>query len=258
MKEVNDHHLELQKELERAHNMQRDLLPSRETERVLERAYNIRLTSHYEPSSQLGGDIWGVQLISNNRFMFYLVDFSGHGVSAALNTFRLHSRIESEPIADQRPGEYLESLNLWLCDHLATGQYATTLLGVVDFEEQTFEYAAAGSTAPMRVNSKSQSVEIGSGKGLPLGVSKKAAYENRSFRFCPGDGIFLYSDALVEHGRKDHMDLGRDGVEQLLLNVADMSSDLIVDDILAPFLAMAPRPLSDDLTAVCCVWKVVS
>lgn len=37
----------LNKELMRALNMQRDLLPSRETERILERAYNIRLTSHY-------------------------------------------------------------------------------------------------------------------------------------------------------------------------------------------------------------------
>jgi len=246
----------LQKELNRAHNMQRDLLPSRETERVLELAYQIRLTSHYEPSTELGGDIWGVQLVSANKVMFYLVDFSGHGIAAAMNTFRLHSRIDSEPIEEhQSPKEYLEKLNLWLCEHLQTGQYATVLLCVVDFYAQKLNYAAAGATAPIRIIAKANDIEVGLGKGVPLGVSKDARYENRNFDFKPGDGVFLYSDALIEHGRKENLDLGREGVEKLVLQVTDVKGDLIVDDILAPFLSTAPRPLSDDLTAVCCVWK---
>lgn len=245
----------LTKELMRALNMQRDLLPSRETERVLERAYNIRLTSHYEPSTEVGGDIWGIQLISSMKFMLYLVDFSGHGIAAAMNTFRMHSKIDSGPITNETPKEYLEYLNQWLCEHMQTGQYATVLIGVVDFENEVFEYAAAGSTAPIRINSMEQSVEVGSGKGVPLGISKKAVYENRQLPFKMGDGIFLYSDALVEHGRKEKLDLGHAGVEKLVLQVASMTNDLIVEDILAPFLSVAPRPLNDDLTAVCCIWK---
>lgn len=246
----------LSKELVKAHTMQRRLLPSRETERVMERAYNIRLSSHYESSEQLGGDIWGVSLLSETQMILYLVDFSGHGISSAMNTFRLHSRIDNEPIGLDQPVEnYMANLNEWLCEHLATGQYATMLMGVCDFEEETFAYAAAGATAPVRVSGDDGTIEVGSGKGVPLGMSKKSTYERRTLPFKPGDSIFLYSDALIEHGRKEKLDIGRDGVVRLLEQVQLMGNEMVVNEILAPFMALAPRPLSDDLTAVCCTWK---
>ncbi|WP_135076562.1 SpoIIE family protein phosphatase [Terasakiella sp. SH-1] len=215
--QVKNDQREMQKELNRAHAMQRDLLPSEEKERLLERAYNLTISSHYEPSTELGGDIWGMHLMSPSKVMFYLVDFSGHGIAAAMNTFRLHSKIDSEPIGEMNPAEYLMHLNEWLSTQLQTGQYATITLGVIDLERHVFEYAAAGSTTPIRLDHQKQKIELGSGKGIPLGLSAKAKYENRTMEFNKGDGIFLYSDALIEHGRKEGLSLGRDGVEMLAL-----------------------------------------
>ncbi|SCA56928.1 Putative two-component response regulator (fragment) [Candidatus Terasakiella magnetica] len=222
---------------------------------MLERAFQIRLTSHYEPSTELGGDIWGVHLISHSKVMFYLVDFSGHGIAAAMNTFRLHSKIDSEPIGEATPREYLEHLNQWLCTQLQTGQYATVALGVMDFEKSRFDYSAAGSTAPIRIDHKHKKIEVGSGKGIPLGMSPKAKYEDRSMEFNVGDGLFMYSDALIEHGRKEGLALGRDGVENLVLKALSEQDEIEMGELMEPFISKAPRPLSDDLTAFCCVWQ---
>jgi sigma-B regulation protein RsbU (phosphoserine phosphatase) len=248
----------MQKELNRAHKMQRDLLPSDELKRVLERAYNIRLTSHYEPSTELGGDIWGVQLISASKVMFYLIDFAGHGIAAAMNTFRIHSHIDTEPLTTEAPNEYLERLNDWLKGHMQTGQYATVTLGIVDFERQVFEYASAGSTSPVRIMAQEKDVQIGFSKGVPLGLVRGTKYELRTLDFNPGDALFLYSDALLEHGRKEDRQLGRDGLEKMIRRYVETEEPMVTSGILEPFLTNASRPLSDDLTAFCCFWKPAS
>ncbi len=244
---------EMENELHRAHHMQRDLLPSFETQRAIELDCSLKLTSHYEPSKELGGDIWGVQMLSPTKVMLYLVDFSGHGIAAAMNTFRLNSKMDSDPLVDETPAHYLEKLNDWLCDQLQTGQFATVLMGVLDMEKQSFDYAAAGTTTPIRIDRARSTIEVGSGKGVPLGMSKSSKYENRTLEIKKGDAIFLFSDALVEHGRKENLNLGQKGVENLVLQVFETSSEWSVEDILAPFLELAPRPFDDDLTALCCV-----
>ncbi|NVK18935.1 MAG: SpoIIE family protein phosphatase [Methylocystaceae bacterium] len=245
----------MQKELDRAHIMQRDLLPSHEFQRAIEAACNLKLTSHYEPSTDLGGDIWGLQLISATKVMFYLVDFSGHGIAAAMNTFRLYSKIDSEPIGDLSPARYLERINSWLCKQLQTGQFATVLIGILDREKSEFQYAAAGTQPPIKIDFQDKEIEVGDGKGVPLGVSDGVIYEDRILSLKKNDALFFYSDALIEHGRKEKLNLGQIGLEAMVLKVAGRKSLLSVEDIIAPFLELAPRPLDDDLTAVCCVWK---
>lgn len=248
-------HDEIKKELVRAHTMQSDLLPCRQTIQEIQDKGCLEISSHYEPSTELGGDMWGVHLVGPGKVMFYLVDFSGHGISAAMNTFRLHSKMDSEPIGDKSPAAYLTDLNHWMCDQLQTGQFATVLLGVFDRARAVFDYAAAGARAPIKINFTDQSIEMGNGKGVPLGVAKHAVYENRNMPFAPDEKLFFYSDALIEHGRKENLALGQDGLENLVLKMASAQKNIKVDDILAPFMEVAPKPLDDDLTAICFNWK---
>jgi serine phosphatase RsbU (regulator of sigma subunit) len=74
-------------------------------------------------------------------------------------------------------------------------------------------------------------------------------------KLSPLDKLFFYSDALIEHGRKENLSLGQDGLETMLLNLAQSKKNITVEDILAPFVAVAPKPLDDDLTAICINWK---
>ncbi|WP_417790228.1 PP2C family protein-serine/threonine phosphatase [Terasakiella pusilla] len=248
-------HDEIKKEMERAHTMQSDLLPCQKTIKDVEEKGGLEISSHYEPSTELGGDMWGVHLLGPDKVMFYLVDFSGHGISAAMNTFRLHSKIDSDPIGDKSPAAYLTHLNHWMCNQLQTGQFATVLLGVFDRKAGYFDYAAAGARSPIRISFSDYSIEVGNGKGVPLGIAQNAVYEDRRMKLSPLDKLFFYSDALIEHGRKENLSLGQDGLETMLLNLAQSKKNITVEDILAPFVAVAPKPLDDDLTAICINWK---
>ena len=59
--------------------------------REIRTAFDYELDSHYQPSSELGGDFWSAKVIDQDRLMLYLVDFSGHGVASALNNIQLHT-----------------------------------------------------------------------------------------------------------------------------------------------------------------------
>lgn len=232
--------------------MQEELLPRPEDVRAIEQRYGVTIEAHFETSSELGGDIWGVRPIDDSRFALYITDFSGHGVAAALNTFRLHTVLENMVHGMENPGGYMQALNQRMATLLPTGQYATMFYGVVDVRASRLFFAAAASPRPLLADPAGK-VMAADGSGLPLGVTSKVTYETREIAFPPGGLLFLYSDALLECGREKGMALGKQGVADLLQDaVRHHGCDVPLQSVLAPFFARVSPPLSDDLTAVRC------
>lgn len=239
-------------EVRLAQAMQGDLLPTDTELAAMAERYGVRLSGRIETSGMLSGDIWGMRSLDDCRFSLFLADFSGHGLTAALNTFRLHTLMHHMSGWRDRPGQYLGQLNQRLAGLLAVGQYATMLYGVVDVEEGVFTYAAAAAPRPLLV--ENGAVVAGEGAGLPLGVSKSAAYPERSLPFREGSALFLCSDGLPESPAEDGSTLGPAGMAEMVRQgVARAGADTDVETLLAPFLAKVRRPLRDDLTALCCV-----
>lgn len=240
-------------EMHIARRMQSELLPSvAEMDWVLNR-YGFKVSGFFETSSALGGDLWGLDPMDDHRFSLWLADFSGHGVTAALNTFRLHTLLQHISTDRDRPAAFLAEVNQRLAGLLPLGQYATMLYGVVDVRSGLFTYAAAAAPRPI-VATPDGAVTGGDGSGLPLGVTRTATYVERSLELPPGAALFLASDALTETPAEDGTKLGSAGAVELLGRVMTArGAGIDVDAILAPFLATVKRPLRDDLTAVCCL-----
>lgn len=185
-------------ELRQAAAIQEALLPS---EAVLERLKAVcpmDVAGHYEASEGLGGDIWGIELVGDLRVMIFNADFAGHGLSAALNTMRLHSFINGGPEKSHSPAALLTQLNQFLCDVLALGQYATMFCAVMDFRACSIEYATAAAPPQLLRGAADRPFEIVQEPGFPLGVTRDAAYENFTAPFAPGGTLLLFSDALIE------------------------------------------------------------
>ena len=80
-----------------------------------------------------------------------MVDFSGHGINAALNTFRLHALLDSEKEFGGDPASFLERLNMRLAPLLPPGQYATMFYGIMDLSRDLLVYASAATPSPLLV-----------------------------------------------------------------------------------------------------------
>ena len=101
------YHERVAQELASARAMQQALLPQTAHVETLANRHRVRIGSHFEASSELGGDIWDIVTLNDHRFGVYMADFSGHGVTAALNTFRLHTLIQELPPPPEAPGVWL-------------------------------------------------------------------------------------------------------------------------------------------------------
>ncbi|CAK0766951.1 phosphoserine phosphatase RsbU/P [uncultured Gammaproteobacteria bacterium] len=209
----------------------------------------LRLRTHFETSSELGGDLWTVFELDQDRLGVLIVDFAGHGITAAINTFRLHTLIERIPPQGQTPSEWLSALNLALKDVLPTGQFATAFYCVLDVAADTLTYATAGSPNPVLIVTGSEPVLIDSA-GYLLGISRRSTYHDLTRSFPPGSRLFLYSDALIECPDSTNRTLGQDGVIGFVQGAIAERVEDPVGAMLDGFLAGIPRPLRDDLTAI--------
>lgn len=188
----------IEHELNDARQMQEVILPSKEHIETVQKHYKCTLIPYSVTSSELGGDFWGVKMLSKHQMAIYITDFSGHGVTAALNTFRLHTLMEEYSYFAKNPGHYLTELNNRLTQLLTVGQFATMFYGVIDVRKNVLFYATAASPSPFLISQRKGSSVVIDGTGFPLGVSKGVTYETKKCDFFPKDMLCLYSDALIE------------------------------------------------------------
>ncbi|NQW00285.1 MAG: fused response regulator/phosphatase [Rhodospirillales bacterium] len=243
-------HARLSTELSYAAEMQLDLLPTAADCSAIETRYGVGLANHSRPSSELGGDSWALQVIDDDRFGIMIVDFSGHGVSAALNTFRLHTVINRIGFVGGSPARYIESINEEIADVMPVGQYCTILCAVVDIKADTLTYSGAAAPSPLIGRNDGSTIVVGDGSGLPVGIRRHSTYEDHVVDFPAGSFLFLYSDALFETEMGNGAVLETTGVASLVERCKNADASASLNQLLAVFYEDAPEPLPDDLTAL--------
>lgn len=241
----------VESELKLARAMQAALVPDARKIAKLIEPRGLQMESLFEPSSELGGDFWNIFDYSDTALGVINVDFSGHGINAAINTFRLHTIIERTPVKGRMPGEWLAEVNAGLKDVLPMGQFATAFFGIFDTATDLLTYAGSGAPSPVFGNPDG-SLELLDTSGLFLGVSKRTTYEDRTHPFPPGSFLFTYSDALIEETVEGKEALGEDGLKTLIGELLERKPEkpmkLLVDTF---YNTYKHPPLTDDLT---CVW----
>ena len=149
LRELRTYRERTSQELDAARRMQFDLLPAQPIRQELAAAAGMRIGSYSRSSSEIGGDLWGMLPINATSFGIFLADFAGHGVTAALNTFRLHTLIHEHTALHHNPVALLTMLNNRLAAVLSPGQFATFLYVVIDSSADRIRFATAGAPPPI-------------------------------------------------------------------------------------------------------------
>lgn len=240
---------QIETELASAQRMQVGILPSKKDIEDVRKKYHLDIAQYFLPSSALGGDFWQVVPISPTKLCVYLCDFSGHGMAAALNTFRLHALFSQLNKRLSDPAEALKKLNKQLYSLLPRGHFATLFLGIIDFKKREMVYSGANAPKPLLVN-KGRKLFLHT-EGMPLGIVQNPKYKNYKVKMNPNDVLFLYSDALIETPNAQGERLGYKGLEKMvapMMRQADVNKAL--KEIMHAFFDYAPPPPTDDVTAV--------
>jgi phosphoserine phosphatase RsbU/P len=239
----------MERDLQLARDMQHRIMPDDRSLAKLHEKYGLEIRSHFETCDALGGDMWNVWPISQDRMGFHIIDFTGHGVVASLNTFRFQSLVAATRFDGNDQEAYTAKINNGLHSLLPAGQFATAIGGYIDIRENVLRYTAAAGPKPFVITPDTPEGMYLPSDGRPLGMTGDAEYEEREISFPPGSSLFLYSDALTETPDMVNPVYDEDRMQAALTGCVKAEGHPF-DVILEDFRDRAPGALNDDLTMV--------
>jgi phosphoserine phosphatase RsbU/P len=252
LRELRNYRERISRELEAARRMQFELLPAPAALQEFATAAGLRIGTYNRSSSELGGDLWGMLPIDESAFGIFLADFTGHGVNAALNTFRLHALIYEHKDLRQDPAALLAMLNERLVRLLPPGQFATFMYVVIDHHAGELRFSSAGAPPAIFIQGIDGQAELCDTSGLPLGIERGVQYAVHQRKFPMDSMLLLFSDGLSEFPNADGRRIGDDGLCSALDAChSGRTPQQIIDHLCAAAGITTDKPLEDDTTVIC-------
>jgi sigma-B regulation protein RsbU (phosphoserine phosphatase) len=156
----------------------------------------------FQPSTELGGDVFDYFWLDAEHFGFYLLDVSGHGVGAALHSVSVFNllRQRSLPGIDfSRPSQVMRVLNNAFPMERYGSMYFTLWYGVYHLPRQQVCFASAGHPPAIVFSAHQQHpVELFS-DNPPLGMVESLLFEEKTFSLALPVRLYLYSDGVYEY-----------------------------------------------------------
>ncbi len=196
----------MSRDLEAAAKIQKSFLP-----RVATEVPGVRFDWVYQPCDELAGDGLNIISLGEGKVGLYVLDVSGHGVSAALLSVTM-SRLLSPPSepssilvgrqqgsdrsAATPPAEVADLLNRLFPYDTTTEQFSTLIYGVLESSTGNFRYVSAGHAGPLHLPINGPPTILNS-PGFPIGLADEA-YSEQCVRLAVGDRMYLYSDGLPD------------------------------------------------------------
>ncbi len=191
-------------ELRSAVRVQQALLPPRDIELP-----GVSLAWDLGSCTELAGDVCHAFEIDDRYLCFYVMDVSGHGVSAALLSVQV-SRLLTPEMSWSRSGEsvggrfhrtdpsrVIEELNRVFQNEPTLSQYFTLIYAVFDRERGIFRFSCAGHPGPL-VLRDGRSADRLEPPGRPIGMLAGGRWTDFEVDLNAGDSVVLFSDGLTE------------------------------------------------------------
>ena len=246
--DLRDANERLRRDFDAAAHIQTSLLPGRPVG-----IPGIAVDWIFEPCDRLGGDGFNVFMIAERIAGFYLLDVTGHGVVAALQSVALTRVLAAAWPAPETgglptPARVAERLNAEFPVNTAVWQYFTFIGGVLDLSTLTLRYVSAGHPGPIHVPAGGDPIAL-EGAGLPIGMFPDTKYTEYAARLAPGDRVYFYSDGVTEAMNPADEDFGVPGLVGSLAATRGRPVDETLREVRrAVSRWRGPDPLDDDLT----------
>ena len=110
----------------------------------------VRVNWFYLPSTRVGGDAFGYQMLDARHFALFLLDVSGHGTGAAMHAMSVAHVLRQRALPDvdfHDPAAVLTGLNAMFQMDSYNDLFFTIWYGVYDIETRLLSFAAGGHHA---------------------------------------------------------------------------------------------------------------
>lgn len=188
---------QIELDLKAAAGIQRSLLPEHGSD-----ANDVAIAWHFEPSRQVGGDIFNIQYTQKDAITLYMLDVCGHGVAAALIAVSVSQFLQS--------GRGLRDAGQHPCSPKAVldrlekdfpferfDTYFTLTYMTIDIVRGTLQYSSAGHPPPLLLRAGGD-MEILNLHGPAIGLGGNTPFTEEEQKLDPGDMVVLYTDGILD------------------------------------------------------------
>jgi sigma-B regulation protein RsbU (phosphoserine phosphatase) len=223
------HRMEVEEGLRSAAQIQHALLPGHAP---LSELYSFAWT--FAPCETVGGDLFNLMPISEDRLVVYIFDVSGHGVSSALVTVSVYQSLSDRtgqlvkvPLDHppyfqiNSPADVLRALDEEYPFERFEKFFTMTYM-LLDRNSGRLCYANAGHPPPILLKRNGAVERLESG-GTLVGLGGLVPYEEEDVELEPGDRVFLFSDGITEYEATDGEMFGEQRLIDYLLSRSEMS-----------------------------------
>ncbi len=217
----------LNEELAIALKIQKSLLPTN-----IDQIEGIRVAEAYMPCSAIGGDLYDVVQIDDQRIGLLMFDVAGHGVPAALVATMCKALFADKIARGLSPGELLNQINRELVYHFNNKRYLAAFYGIYNKTDRSFVYGSAAHPPAILFSPDSGRIKQLTTHGIYIGLDNDSEFSEQRVEFQPGDKLLLFTDGLIEIFDPAGNFFGLKKLEQILPELRQNSVSEIVDRLL--------------------------
>ncbi|RPH43882.1 MAG: response regulator [Desulfobulbaceae bacterium] len=192
----------------------------------------------FNPCNRIGGDLFNVQRLDQDHLGIYVLDVSGHGVSAAMLTALVHQAMlpqggKVKQITMEEPYYRLPS-PVEVHEALETAfpmdrfeRYFTMAYLLLNFKDGRFSYSCAGHPPIIHMRKNGEIIRHHKG-GVMIGAGDlNGPREEGQGQLQNGDRLIFFTDGILENEDVQGNIFGLDNLEHLLTDSRHLELDTI-------------------------------
>jgi serine phosphatase RsbU (regulator of sigma subunit) len=236
----------IHEEMQIASRLQRSLLPVN-----LDEIKGIAIAATYLPCEAIGGDLYEVTRLDDNKVLLLILDVSGHGVPAALVTAMTKILFARVMLEERSTSEIFTRINNEIIEILSIENYFTAFLAIYDCTKRELTFTRAGHPLPLLVPAGSDALQNLDTGGMSIGFFADVEFEEKTIPIKKGDKLIMYTDGLPERKNRENKMFGRERIEDIVLKNKDRTVTEIKYILIEENNAYAQNlPQDDDITCL--------
>ncbi len=235
----------IEKDLERAATIQRDLLPK---ENPSFEGFDI--TGSNIPCYQVGGDYYDFIPIDADRLGVVIADVSGKGIGASLLMASLRAALLAEIHPDYDIQEMAGRLNDFVFKSSPMNSFITFFFCDINRQSGELRYINAGHSPPLVIDNSGRFSNFES-TGFALGMFPNVSFESGKVLLKNEEFAVLFTDGIPEGRNMAQEEYTEERLRNLVIENLNLSVDQLSEKILEDVEAFAAgTEQADDITLV--------
>lgn len=238
----------LSQEIDIASEIQKRILP-----KIPQSIKQHRLAAFSKSAKEVGGDFYDIFQFGDEKFGILMADISGKGIPAALFMGTARNVLRAESRINNQPGQLLSHANQYIFQDSEYGMFVTAFYMLIDSHNRLLTYGSAGHNSQLLIRSKTKEVQHINAKGIALGITQHAKYEEKALFFEDNDVVVLFTDGVLDFLGNGDMDAGEKILVDIALQSIEKGPDYLISCLKDTLLTQnVDKEFLDDFT-VCAI-----